>query len=72
MIIKVEYCQHMRKDGSYNCVVFDIEKQQLSNRCGDYYPGEVFVEAHMSCDVNSLRDKLIEEGYVVVERIGDQ
>lgn len=64
MKIMIRYCKHMRKDGSYNTVVFDDENRTYSD-CDSILKDSnyVFVEAQMSKDVDSLRDALAENGY---------
>ena len=60
MIIKVVYCKHIRKDGTCNQVVFDIDKKVLLN---DIHENFTFVEAAVSKDVDNLREALIKDGY---------
>lgn len=74
MRIMFKYCGYCRKDGSYNTVTFDEEAKVFTNKTtpsdkwsldlqGNFKP-IVFVEAHMSSDVDHLRDQLIRNGYV--------
>ena len=70
MKVTVKYCGYCRKDGSYNTVTFDTEKKIFTNKTDPNYskwktPWETsaFVEAYMSKDVDSLREKLISDGY---------
>ena len=51
----------MRRDGSYNTVVFDDETKTIA----DFAPPEncAFVEARLSGDVDALKKTLLENGY---------
>lgn len=61
MKVMVRYCRHMRRDGSYNTVVFDDETKTIA----DFAPPEncAFVEARLSGDVDALKKTLLENGY---------
>lgn len=65
MIITVEYCQYMRKDGSYNRCAIDTERKIYCNHSEAYRFDEpnAYVEAHMSRDVDSARRCAIKSGY---------
>ena len=60
MIIRVAYL-HMKKDRTYNEVVFDTEKKLILNG----YDGhrDAFIEAKVSADVTNLRRALHIDGY---------
>lgn len=65
MIITVEYCQYMRKDGSYNRCVIDTERKIYCNHseaCRFDEPN-AYVEAHISKDVDNFRSCAIKSGY---------
>lgn len=63
MIIKVTYCKKMRKDGSYNEVVFDTDAKQILHGGYDVIIDRAFVEAAISSDVDNLRMRLYRDGY---------
>lgn len=64
MKIKVYYFGYIRKDGTNNAIVVDTEKKIYNNDPRCYYGSDLaFIEAHMSRDVDSFREKVIAEGY---------
>lgn len=67
MKIKVKYCQHVRKDGTSNMVLFDTEKKKFTIWDSIYIPNVAFIEAHMSRDVNALRRYLTNNGYTLCD-----
>ena len=69
MLIKLEYAKHMRKDGTYNSVIFDTDTKQYSDSYE--YPVSphktyTYIEAALSKDVDTMRETLIAEGYTHV------
>lgn len=53
MRIKVKYCGYCRANGSFNTVTVDTERNEYTDNM--HAECDVFVEAHMSRDVNALR-----------------
>lgn len=61
MKIMVKYCGYCRVNGRYNTITIDTERNEYSNNMHSNY--DVFVEAHMSKDVNALRDECVRKGW---------
>ena len=66
MRIMVKYCGYLRKDGTYNACTIDTEERTYTNNCDSCC--DVFVEAYMSRDVDSLRRNVVRNGYKEVEK----
>lgn len=71
MVIKIQYCQHMRKDGTYNTVIFDTNKKVFSTSESKFeskyktkdWSKRCFVEAYKSSDVNDVVSALRADGF---------
>lgn len=62
MVIKIMYCKHCRKDGTYNCITIDTDRERFTNHSDVWC--EYFVEAQKSEDINLIREQLINRGFV--------
>lgn len=66
MRVKVAYYGYKRNNGTYNQVVFDTDHKVFCNWDYGYTKGATLIEARMSKDVDTLRKRLIYEGYELV------